>query len=845
MTSTTRGLLLLSSAAVMGASGIGGPARAADAGPRGAAAATLEELIVTARRREEDIQTVPLAVTALTSEVLREKFITTGADLQYNVPSLSLNQARSHQNSTYSIRGLGQATLAGPSVVNYFAEVPSPTVTSSGDAGSGQAIYDLSSIQVLKGPQGTLFGRSAVAGAILYTPQHPVLGATQLFSDVTVGTRGKVEVTAGVNAPIGEHLAARLVVHSDHADGYTKIIGGGQPLDETNNRGFRFSLQFELGAFHNYAVLDNFIVREAGAANVVSGINTSLAALNRTASAFAAVCTTALTFPVGSLGANVDNSSLLNCENQRVGILAGIRQRLTSEYARVSADKDAVRAYPALSIPLIDKNDHITMVDIAQYDAPQFGLGKMSLRNIFGYQLTKQLVSFVGAGIGGLNDSAYGTTASSQQVGNGRVITEGPYNKFYSEELQLNGDYGDGLWVYTLGYFYQHAPITPNTAGVNNIFQQFGGVAVTNLGWGGAAAFQVDGQAEGRAYFGQGTLDLGKVGLSGVHLTGGYRHSSDTNKQVTNALVTQLPAGTIVPGAKGQTRLHTSGDGWTLAADYQPTERLTLYATARQGYKPGGINVNSPPPGHETFKPEKVNDIEIGVKTRFEMAGVAGHLYADVYRENYKNIQRPIRASAIIAYTDNAAAARLKGFEAEGAVAFPAGFDVSGSYSYNDAKYTSWMATDPLNLAPVGTILDLSNNPFANAPKHKLSLTGRYRRVLEGDLGEVVASLTLYYQSRVWFDDQAQRNIDVLLPTFSRDYLVAAYSEPGYTLLNARIDWRNVMNSKVDAALFVTNLTDKVYATGGIGALASVGLAQKYYAAPRTFGVQLSYRFGQ
>jgi iron complex outermembrane receptor protein len=672
-------------------------------------------------------------VTALTSETLKAKRITTGADLQYNVPSLSLNQARSHQQSLYSIRGLGQATLAGPSVVNYFSEAPSPTVTSSGDAGSGQAIYDLSSIQVLKGPQGTLFGRTAVAGAILYTPQHPLLGKFEIFSDATVGERGTLEVTAGANVPIADFLAARLVVHSQHADGYTKIIGGGDPLDETNNRGFRFSLQFQMGAFQNYAVLDNFIVRSAGAANVVSGINTTLAALNRPASAFTAICTTAISFPVGSLGANVDNSSLLACQNQRVAILAGIRQRLTSEYARISADKDAVRAYPAQTSPLIDRNDHITMVDIAQYDLPDFGVGKVSVRNIFGYQMTKQLVSFVGAGIGGLNDSAYGTSASSQQVGNGRIITEGPYNKFYSEELQVNHNFGDGLLITTVGYFYQHAPITPNTRGVNNMFQQFGGVATVNLGWGGAAPFLVDGQAEGRAYFGQTTLDLGKVGLTGVHLTGGYRHSSDTNKQVTNALVTTYPAGTITPGAKGQTRLHTSGDGWTLAADYQPNENLTLYATARRGYKPGGINVNSPPPGHETFKPETVKDVEIGVKSRFEVAGLVGRLYADVYRENYRNIQRPIRASAIVAYTDNAAAARLKGFEAEGALILPQGFDVSGAYSYNDSKYTKWLATDPLNLAPVGTILDLSNNPFANAPKHKLSLTGRYTRELEGD----------------------------------------------------------------------------------------------------------------
>ncbi len=809
-----------------------------------AALSTLDELIVTARRREEKIQDVPEAVTALTADALKTKQISTGADLQYAVPSLSLSQARSHQNAAYAIRGLGQVTLAGPSVVNYFSELPSPTVTSSGDAGSGQAIFDLSSVQVLKGPQGTLFGRSASAGAILYTPQHPVFGQREGFVDTTVGTLGKVEVTAGLNIPLGEYFAARIAVHHDHIDGYTHILGGGTPLDETNNDAFRIGLEFAAGPFRNYAALDHFQANQAGAANVLSGINTGIASLNRTAAAFAAVCTTALTFPVGALGGNVDNSSLANCEAQRVGILANIRATLVSEDARIRSNKDAVRSYRSLTSPLIDRNDHTTMVDIAQFDVKDFGIGQISLKNIFGYQLTKQLVSFVGAGIGGLNDSAYGTTATSQQVGNGRVITEGPYNKFYSDEFQVNGNVADGALIYTLGYFYQDAPVTANTAGVNNIFQQFGGVAVVNLGWGGAAAFQIGGKAEEKAAFGQATLDLGKFGLNGVHLTGGYRHSEDKSVLQTAALVTTLPAGTITPGAHGQTSLNTSGNGWTASADYEPSKDLTLYVTARRGYKPGGINVNSPPPGHETFGPEVVKDVEVGVKNVFQVADIHGHLYADIYRLDYSNIQRSLRPSAIVAYTDNVAAARLQGFELEGIASTNNGFDVQGDYSYNEAKYTKYLATDPLSVAPVGTILDLSNNPFSNAPKHKASVTVRYTRDLPSDLGGVTAALTVYHQSLVWFDDTAQRNIDVLTPTLGAAYVKGALSEPGYTIANLRIDWKRVYGSPVDMAFFVNNLTDKVYAVGGISSLVTVGLAQKYYAAPRMFGVQLSYKFG-
>lgn len=120
------------------------------------------------------------------------------------------------------------------------------------------------------------------------------------------------------------------------------------------------------------------------------------------------------------------------------------------------------------------------------------------------------------------------------------------------------------------------------------------------------------------------------------------------------------------------------------------------------------------------------------------------------------------------------------------------GIYVSGTYSYNQEKYTSWMATDPLSVAPVGTVLDLSNNPLSNAPKHKISVTARYTRDLPGDKGEVRAALTVYHQSLVWFDDTAQRTIDVLGPTLGAAYVKAAYSEPGYTTANLRVDWRHV-----------------------------------------------------
>src|SRR5262249_40426890 len=142
--------------------------------------------------------------------------------------------------------------------------------------------------------------------------------------------------------------------------------------------------------------------------------------------------------------------------------------------------------------------------------------------------------------------------------------------------------------------------------------------------------------------------------------------------------------------------------------------------------------------------------------------------------------------------------------------------------------------------------LDLSNNPFSNAPEHKGSITVRYTRPLPSQWGDTIsAAVTVYHQSLVWFDDTAQRNIDVLAPTLGAGYVKAALSQPAYTIANLRVEWRKVYGSPIDMPLFVNNLTDEVYATGGISSLVTVGLAQKYYAAPRMVGVQLSYQFGK
>src|ERR1700730_15971586 len=180
----------------------------------------LEEITVTARRKEESLQSVPVSVTAFTAESLRERSIQTTQDLQMSTPGVYLSGSGGNENVVYQIRGQSKA-LSGPSspaVVSYFAEVPDVTF------GSSVPQYDISSIQVLKGPQGTLFGRNTTGGAVLYTPTAPRFDFGGEVA-VTGGNYDDREIEGAINLPIADDIFAIRIAGDIHKRaGYTKNL---------------------------------------------------------------------------------------------------------------------------------------------------------------------------------------------------------------------------------------------------------------------------------------------------------------------------------------------------------------------------------------------------------------------------------------------------------------------------------------------------------------------------------------------------------------------------------------------------------------------------------------------
>ena len=228
---------------------------------RANAATTIEEVTVTARRKDESLSEVPISISAIGSEQLEDRQIKTDADLQYAVPGLTIRQTQGNNSLTYSIRGQTADTFSGsPSaVVTYFNDVPLTIASSS-------SLYDLESVQVLKGPQGTLFGRNATGGAVLFNSAKPT-NTTEGIMTARVGNFETLEFDGMVNLPLIEDtLLFRAALNSTHKQGYIKNLFNGDDLGDIDRTSGRLSL-----AWLPTERLENLLV---GQYSTIKGTNT-------------------------------------------------------------------------------------------------------------------------------------------------------------------------------------------------------------------------------------------------------------------------------------------------------------------------------------------------------------------------------------------------------------------------------------------------------------------------------------------------------------------------------------------------------------------------------------------
>ena len=236
------------------------PGRAADTAE--ASTSELSEVVVTARRVEERLQDVPMSITVLSQRDLTDYNISTAGDLAAYVPALSVSSQFGSDASSFVIRGFSQDIGTSPTVGTYFADVVAPrggfggaTIHAGEGAGPG-SLFDLENVEVLKGPQGTLFGRNTTGGAILLVPQKPT-GKFEGYLEVSGGDFDLGRVQGVVNVPVNDWLRIRAGFDQQTRSGYVTNIStiGPRTFNDVNYVAARLSIVANLTPnLENYTI---------------------------------------------------------------------------------------------------------------------------------------------------------------------------------------------------------------------------------------------------------------------------------------------------------------------------------------------------------------------------------------------------------------------------------------------------------------------------------------------------------------------------------------------------------------------------------------------------------------
>lgn len=732
----------------------------------------VEDIVVTARRVAESLQSIPVAVTALSSSKLAENRVTTVSDLTTQAPSLHINTQNRRDNPIIAIRGLRQSDvlLGQDAAVGFYVN----EVAFSYTPGINQGLFDVQSVQILKGAQGTLFGRNATGGAILVSTQKPsdTVGGYALLGGTAFDHGLGGEAEAALNLPLGDKVQLRVAGRLVHRDGYvanvaprngtyyaSPDVGGTTDFDkggDERSEAVRASLRImPLDGVTNDTVAQYSRIREHGAAFNVSAVN-----------------------PFG-YAAFVYGPLMTQAANRVQG---------RSDFWSYETNQNGGGDTRSLML------SNTTAVES----------GNITFKNIFGYRHVK---------VADYQDFD-GTALPILEAANTANVKE------LSDELQMQGHTEGGI-NYVAGLFYYR-----QTGNSGDLASVFGGSSSSQGG-------HVSNSS--KAVFAQATIPLSFIS-DRLTLTAGGRYSWDdraatlhpyllaTGQCIYTNADGSVPsnANCFIPG-----KVNYSTPTWTDGLDYKIDSDTLVYFTNRRGFRSGGFNLRATNPGEfAPFRPEKVTDYEIGLKRTWHPG--LGRLRTNIalFHTEYADVQRFIvsKSAQSITTVINAASAHVNGGEAEFDWKFSPSFNLSGFYSYVNAKYDNFVT---------GTG-DFTKNKFAQVPKSSGSVTARWTLPVASRAGEFVLQGNVYAQSRIFFSDVEQ----------SAAYgPSASVSQAGYALGNVRVEWNHMFGTNASVALYVSNVTNKKYYAHGVNLYQSIGLNVVTAGDPRTFGLTSRYEF--
>ncbi|WP_017670630.1 TonB-dependent receptor [Blastomonas sp. AAP53] len=760
-------------------------------------ASGLSEIVVTARKTSENLQEVPISITAVSAENLEQRGITNVSQIADFAPNVTLDGSAPISGSSSAlvayIRGIGQSDYAmnfEPGVGLYV-----DGVYIARNVGGVMDLLDLDRIEILKGPQGTLFGRNTIGGAISLVTKRPSkdFGARL---EATTGRYNRLDLRGSMNIPLAETLFASVSFSTKNRDGFVQRIPfpGVLPADQANFRSIDNGILNGLPSGNDLGNENSDTIR----ANLLwePGSDTEVRLIadytrTRENAAPSTLVTTTGQGISGLYNACVAGAPLPVCGSITNGLLGGqINPQFTSRtpYDNRFVTPDRYTTY-GNSIAGTKLDVWGISLDVNHDLSDAF-----SLRSITAY---RKMTSIFGedADMSPLVIDHHGFQLNQDQ---------------FSQELQLTYDSDNFKWLAGLYYF--------NEAGENNDLVPLGG-----------GLFQVFGPNDIRnksyAAFTEGTFNFTER-LSanfGVRYTaerkrfvGGQRDLNDLSFKLGVPLAAfPVPSDTTIlfpPGVNRQSFNDVSIRG---GVQYKLTDDIFTYVSYSEGFKAGGwdTRLTGPELVAPSFQPETARSWEAGVKSEFANRSVRFNIAA--FSTDYRNLQLVVQRG-ISPLTTNAGSSKIRGVEVDLAWAVTPSFQLSASYGYIDAKYTRLDAR--ANAAGI-----FLTNQFVNTPENTFSLAADYRLELSG------TSFMAFHLDYSWRDD-----------TFNDAVNTPQLVQEDYGIANATVRYSHDDRWYLGGG--VTNLLDKRYIVSGFNQ-PGVGFIYETHARPREWYLQIGYNF--
>lgn len=697
----------------------------------------VQEIIVTAQRRAESLQSVPIAVVAANASTLASVNITTAMDIGKIAPTVQL-QANNGAVQTF-MRGVGtDISPVGDEQSNalyidgvYFARL-SPVLF---------RLNNIDRVEVLKGPQGTLFGRNATAGLIHIVTRDPKPGQP-LNGEFSIGYGNyeTVEASGYVSAGLGDMVATDLSgYYSNQNKGWGKNLFNGQDVSKARS----------------YAIRNKWVFEFSEATRIT----------------------------------------------------------LAGDYARESGDIGVTqRYYGDGAVPTGSPDGAGTLAPLGFYDRNEDGPSFSTSRTYGGYARIEQNIGFAKV----TNTIAYRNL--KQRYGLDNDFSPLTYNhnqlpsyaKQFSNELQIASLPESSIsWIAGLYYMDQHQGYTPASF-VGQVF---------------APAAQLfapaDQKVKSIAGYAEATVPVGEK----VRFTGGLRYSHD-KLNAGGGISAFIPGFGTVPIQPFQRDKASFGKlTWKAVVDYKPVQTVMLYASLSRGFKSGVFNLLTYNP--VPVKEEVLDAYEIGFKS--DLLGRRLRINGSAFYYDWKNPQVQVIPSSGTSAFVNAGGARVKGVELEANAVVTKGLSLNLAATYLDGTFTSFLNapsyvrdTNPPFWLITGPSFNADGTRLPHAPK--LSAVAGIQYHTEVNESQRVGFGINYAHTSKFFWHVDHRN-----------------AQNALGLLDANI-WYSFANDAATVKLWGSNLTNKKYYNHQYEITGSPGDGGAT-AAPRTYGVKLSYKF--